>query len=249
MSERLKGKTAIITGGGTGIGLATAKLFHAEGANVVLAGTSDASLRAADDLGNRAVAMRADMSRADDVQALVGLAAEKFGGLDILCNVAGASGPMFAFTECSEENFDTMVDVNLRAVFLTMKFAIPEMLKRGGGAIVNVSSTAALIGTPALGAYGAAKSGVVALTRTVALEYAKAGIRANSICPGPIDTPMLRAGLAQNPNATAYFQDLVPMGRIGQPEEVAAAILFFASPEASYITGATLPVEGGQTAA
>lgn len=249
MSTRLNGMTAILTGGGSGIGLAAAKLFHAEGANVVLAGTSDASLRAAEGLGDRAIAMRADVSRAGDVQALISLAVSRFSGLDILCNVAGSTGSMVSFTESSEENFDEMVNVNLRAVYLTMKFAIPEMLKRKGGAIVNVSSTAALIGTPSLGAYGAAKCGVVALTRTVALEYAKAGIRANSICPGPIDTPMLRMGLAQNPDAAAYFERSVPMGRIGKPEEVAAAIVFLASPEASYITGVTLPVEGGQTAA
>ena len=231
------------------MGLAAARLFHAEGANVVLAGRSDASVRVAEELGDRAIAMRADVSQAGDVQALVGLAVSRFNGLDILCNVAGASGSMVSFTESSEQNFDEMVDVNLRAVYLTMKFAIPQMLKGKGGAIVNVSSTAALIGTPSLGAYGAAKGGVVALTRTVALEYAKAGIRANSICPGPIDTPMLRRGLAQNPDAHAYFENSVPMGRIGKPEEVAAAMLFLASPEASYITGVTLPVEGGQTAA
>jgi NAD(P)-dependent dehydrogenase (short-subunit alcohol dehydrogenase family) len=241
--------TAILTGGGSGMGLAAARLFHAEGANVVLAGRSDASVRVAEELGDRAIAMRADVSRAGDVQALVGLAVSRFNRLDILCNVAGASGSMVSFTESSEENFDEMVNVNLRAVYLTMKFAIPQMLKGKGGAIVNVASTAALIGTPSLGAYGAAKGGVVALTRTVALEYAKAGIRANSICPGPIDTPMLRRGLAQNPDAHAYFESSVPMGRIGKPEEVAAAMLFLASPEASYITGVTLPVEGGQTAA
>ena len=140
-----------------------------------------------------------------------------------------------------------MVDVNLRGVFLTMKYAIPEMVRRGGGAIVNIASTAAIIGTPELATYAASKAGVVALTKVAAVEYGKQGIRVNAICPGVIETPMMTAGVAANPGMVEYLSGLVPMGRIGQPEEIASAILFPASEMSSYVTGSVLPVEGGQT--
>ena len=231
------------------MGLAAARLFHAEGANVVLAGRSDASVRVAEELGDRAIAMRADVSQAGHVQALVGLAVSRFNGLDILCNVAGASGSMVSFTESSEENFDEMVNVNLRAVYLTMKFAIPQMLKGKGGAIVNVSSAAALIGTPSLGAYGAAKGGVVAADQDRRARVRKGRHSCQLDLPWSHRHTDVAQGLGAEPDAHAYFENSVPMGRIGKPEEVAAAMLFLASPEASYITGVTLPVEGGQTAA
>jgi NAD(P)-dependent dehydrogenase (short-subunit alcohol dehydrogenase family) len=248
MAGRLEGKIAIITGAGSGIGLATARRFHGEGALLVLAGRSEAARNTATELGERAVGIRADVASAADVEAIVDLAISEYGGLDILCNVAGADPKMVLTAESTEAAFDEMIDVNLRGVFLTMKAAIPHLLAGGGGAIVNVASSAALIGTPSLGSYNAAKSGVLGLTRTVALEYAAQGIRANTVCPGVIATPMMDRGTAGNPEASEYLKQLIPMRRIGSAEEVADGMLFLASDESSYVTGIALPIEGGQTA-
>ena len=151
--------------------------------------------------------------------------------------------------EALESDFDKMINVNLRGAFLTMKFAIPAMLERGGGSIVNVASAAALMGTPLYGSYSAAKTGLLGLTRTIALEYAEQNIRANSICPGPIRTPMMEEALAENPAAADYLINMVPARRVGTAEEVANAVLFLASEQSSYITGVALPIDGGQTAA
>ncbi|WP_020109986.1 SDR family NAD(P)-dependent oxidoreductase [Nocardia sp. 348MFTsu5.1] len=248
MDKLLEGKTAILTGAGSGMGLATARLFHEHGANLVLADISGAQETTAKELGERAVAIQTDVSKTADSKAMVDLAVSEFGGVDILCNIAGANAPMMPFHESSEEDFDKMVNINLRGVFLSMKFAIPELLARGGGSIVNVASTAALIGTPQLASYSAAKSGVFGLTRTVALEYAERKIRANTLCPGTIKTPMMDQGIADNPGAYEYLRDLVPMRRVGTAEEIANGMLFLASDQSSYITGISLPVEGGQTA-
>lgn len=248
MDRLLEGKTAILTGAGSGMGLATARLFHKHGANLVLADISGAQDTTAKELGDRSVAIQTDVSKAADSKAMIDLALSEFGGLDILCNIAGAIAPMVSFHESSEEDFDKMVDVNLRGVFLSMKYAIPELLKRGGGSIVNVASTAALIGTPNLASYSAAKSGVLGLTKTVALEYAEQQIRANTLCPGTIKTPMMDQGIADNPGAYEYLRDLVPVRRVGTADEIANGMLFLASDQSSYITGIALPVEGGQTA-
>lgn len=248
MVERLKDKVAIITGAGSGIGLATARRFHAEGARLVLAGRSEAARIAADELGDSAVGIKADVSETADVQRLVELALSEYGVLDVLCNVAGADPIAMPFAEETDDVFDVMINVNLRGVYLTMKAAIPHLLASGGGAIVNVASSASLMGTPNLGSYSAAKTGVLGLTRTVALEYAAQGIRANTVCPGAIQTPMLDRGVASNPDAASYLIEMIPMGRIGRAEEVADAMLFLASDESSYLTGIALPVDGGQTA-
>ena len=244
-SGRLNGKVAIITGAGSGMGRATAKLFHAQGARVVLGDISGVQMEVARELGDGAVALHADVSAAADAKAMVDLAISRFGKLDTLCNIAGAPGELCALAEDSEAHFDFMVNVNLRGVFLTMKHAIPHMLENGGGSIVNVSSTAAIIGTPGLGVYGASKGGVLPLTRTAALEHAAQGIRVNTICPGMIDTPMLRHAEGTDTALVDAMADVLPMKRFGRPEEIAAAVLFLASDEASYITGVTLPVDGG----
>lgn len=248
MTNQLEGKTAVLTGAGSGMGLATARLFHKHGANLVLADISGAQETTAKELGDRAVAVQADVSKTSDAQAMIDLAVSEFGALDILCNIAGANAPMRPLHESPEEDFDKMINVNLRGVFLTMKFGISAMLERGGGVIVNVASTAALIGTPQLGVYSAAKSGVYGLTRSVALEYATQNIRANTLCPGTIKTPMMDQGIADNPGAYEYLRDLVPMRRVGTADEIANGMLFLASDQSSYITGIALPVEGGQTA-
>ena len=249
MVDRLKDKVVVITGAGSGIGLAAARRFHAEGAHLVLAGRSDAVQGAADELGARAVSIRADVSDAADVQCIIDLAVFEHGGLDVLCNVAGADPrSKMSFKEETDEDYDLMVNVNLRGVFNTMRAAIPCLLERGGGSIVNVASSAALIASPYLSTYSAAKAGVLGLTRTVAVEYASQGIRANTVCPGPIQTPMLERARARNPVAADHISEKIPMGRIGTAEEVAYAMLYLASDESSYVTGIALPVEGGQTA-
>lgn len=249
MKKVLEGKVAVITGAGSGMGRCTAELFYAEGARLVLADISGQEQDVAARLGDRAVALTADVRRAADAKAMMDLAIETFGSLDILCNIAGVAGALFPLAETTEENFDHMIDVNLRGVFLTMKYAIPLMVGGKGGAIVNVASTAAIFGTPQLATYAASKAGVVALTRVAAVEYAKSGIRVNAICPGVIETPMMHAGVAADPGMVEYLKGLVPMGRIGQPEEIAKPMLFLASDLSSYVTGCILPVEGGQTTA
>lgn len=249
MKNVLEGKVAVITGAASGMGLSAAKLFYQEGASLVLADISGKAEQVAVELGERAVGLTADVRRAADAKAMIDLAVNKFGGLDILCNVAGVSGSLVPLADTSEENFDQMIDVNLRGVFLTMRNAIPEMIKRGGGAIVNIASTAAIIGTPELATYAASKAGVVALTKVAAVEYGKFGIRVNAICPGVIKTPMYDRGVAANPGMVEYLTKLVPMGRIGEAEEIAKPMLFLASHLSSYMTGSVLPVEGGQTTA
>jgi NAD(P)-dependent dehydrogenase (short-subunit alcohol dehydrogenase family) len=249
VNKLLEGKIAVITGGGSGMGLSAAKLFHAEGASLVLADISGNEQKVAAELGARTIGITADVSRSADAKAMIDLAVSKFGGLDILCNVAGVDGSLLPLVESTEENFEKMIAVNLRGVFLTMRNAIPHMIKRGGGSIVNIASTAAIIGTPNLAAYAASKGGVLAITKAAAVEYAKVGIRVNAICPGIINTPMMQAAAAASPGATEYFARLVPMGRIGEANEIANPMLFLASDQSSYMTGAVLPVEGGQTTA
>jgi NAD(P)-dependent dehydrogenase (short-subunit alcohol dehydrogenase family) len=200
----------------------------------------------AKELGDRAISLTADVSKSAEIEPVIQLAVDTYGGLDILCNVAGIPGALVAMVDTTEEGFDQLINVNLRGVFLTMRAAIPHMIARGGGAIVNIASTAALIGTPELGVYAASKAGVVALTKVAAVEYGKHAIRVNAICPGVIETPMYTAGVAENPGMVEYLSGLVPLGRIGQPEEIASTMLFLASSASSYITGTVIPVEGGQ---
>jgi NAD(P)-dependent dehydrogenase (short-subunit alcohol dehydrogenase family) len=249
MEKQLEGKTAVLTGAGSGMGLATARLFYAHGANLVLADISGAQEKTAKELGDRAVPIQADVTRPEDAKAMIDLAGSKFGGLDILCNIAGAvTTPMCMFHEAPEADFDFMVNVNLRGPYLTMRFAIPVFLARGSGVIVNVASTAAVIGVPQLANYAAAKTGLLGLTKSIALEYADQNIRANTLCPGTIKTPMADVGIAGNPAAYEYIKNLVPMRRMGTAEEIAQGMLFLASDMSTYITGMALPVEGGQTA-
>lgn len=249
MNASMKNKVVVITGAGSGMGLTAAKLFHAEGAKLVLADVSGKEKDAAEALGSDAVAISVDVRKADQVKAMIDTAIAEYGQIDVLLNVAGSFGRQVALTETDEDLFDAMVDINLRGVFLGMKYAIPHMLERGAGTIVNVASTAALIATPKLVVYAAAKAGVVALTKGAAVEYGKQGIRVNAIAPGVINTPMHVAGVADDPSVTEYLKTLIPMGRVGEPEEIADALLFLASDRSSYITGQVLPVEGGQTVA
>lgn len=244
MGGRLKGKVAVVTGAGSGMGRAIAIRFAQEGAHVVIVDISGGAEVSAALAGAGAVACRADVSKAADVQRAIGLAVERFGRLDIICNNAGIQGPLAPTADYDEDEWDRVIAVNLKGVFLGMKYAIPEMLKVGGGSIVNTSSMAAIVAFPTLPAYSASKGGVSCLTRLTAAEYASQGIRVNAILPGAIDTGMTR-GMPKDYLDGAVAATL--MGRIGRPEEIANLALFLASDEASFITGTGTQVDGGYT--
>lgn len=243
--KRLDGKVAVITGAGSGIGRVAAELFAAEGAFVVCADLSGREAETAKHLGDNAIATSADVSVESDVIAMIEAAESHFGKLDILFNNAGFGGPRAPLHEQTLETWDSVLDVNLKGVFLGMKYGIPAMLRAGGGSIVNTASAAALTGFKSHAIYGAAKAGVVQLTKAAALDYAKQNIRVNAICPGMTWTGLV-PGYEQHPVPPADAPvPPQPMARWGLPSELAAAALFLASDEASFITGVALPVDGG----
>lgn len=250
---RLKGKTAIITGGGTGIGRGVALRFGLEGANVVVNGRRDGPIRAvAEEIraaGGNAIAVSADATRTPDITRIVKTALDGYGQLDILVNNAGTITSRTSVTDSTEADWDRMIDVNLSGVFRMCKGALPELI-RSRGNIVTIASVNGLNGAPARAGYGASKGGVVILTKGMALDHAKDGVRVNAICPAFIVTDLNRDMVAQLTRA-GQFDAIVakhPLG-IGQPEDVAAAAVFLASDEARWITGVALPVDGGMTAA
>jgi dihydroanticapsin dehydrogenase len=248
---QLEGKVAIITGAATGIGRATALLFAGEGASVVIADVNedDAQRTVAniEDEGGSARFVQADVSEAEDVQALMERAAEEMGGIDVIVNNAGAqrSGVV---TEFEESEWDLLMRVNPRSCFLGAKYGVPHLRERGGGSIVNVSSLAGLKGGPGMTAYSASKGAIIAFTRALAEELAPDNIRANSVCPGWIDTPFnepaieFMGGRAQQEE---MVQQTVPLKRQGTPEEIAPGILYLASDASSYVTGQELVIDGG----
>lgn len=247
------GKAALVTGSGAGIGRATALKFAAEGANVMVSDIHSAggeeTVAMIHDAGGHAVFQQADISKTADVRALVAGVVDEFGRLDCAVNNAGIEGQIAPMVDQTEANFDAIIAVNLKGAFLCMQAEIGHMLATGGGAIVNLSSVAGLIGFPGLSPYVASKHAVAGLTRNAALEYGKQGIRVNAVCPGGIDTRMLDS-LAEQATAGAQssaemMNPLHPMGRIGTPEEVANLIVWLCSPEASFMTGAVIPVDGG----
>ena len=248
---RLAGKVMLVTGGGSGIGQATALRAAREGARVVVtdiveAGGSETekALRAG---GGDGLFVHADVTRSADWERALGLAEERYGRLDILFNNAG-SNMIKPVTDVTEAEWDGLLALNLKGIFLGVKHALPLMLRGGGGSIVNMASSLGLIGIPAMAPYCASKGGVIALTRQLALDYAGRGIRVNCVCPGPTLTPRLRRYLESGAAAAADLMANVPMGRFAEPDEIAATVLFLASDEASYVTGAALVVDGGQTA-
>ncbi|WP_216905635.1 SDR family NAD(P)-dependent oxidoreductase [Nocardia noduli] len=245
-SGRLAGKVAVITGAASGIGRATATLFVREGARVVCADISGEEKQTAADLGESAVGVHVDVADPDAVKRMIATAVEEFGRLDVLFNNAGYGGPRGPLTEFDDDIFDRLVAVNLKSVYLGMKYAIPAMLANGGGSVINTASTAGLVGQKGQAVYAAAKGGVVQMTKSVALDFATEGVRVNAICPGMTWTALAHRGVGGPPPADSIPPQ--PMKRWGLPEEIAAAALFLASDESSFVTGTALPVDGGYVA-
>jgi NAD(P)-dependent dehydrogenase (short-subunit alcohol dehydrogenase family) len=245
------GKVAFVTGAGSGIGRATALAFAREGASVVVADVSEQGNRETahmiEELGGRTLALRCDVTRAGDVRSVLERTIETFGRLDVAFNNAGVEQEEAATAELAEEVWDRVIDIDLRGVFLCMKHEIPLMLEQGGGAIVNTSSGAGVKGFPMGAAYVAAKHGVIGLTRAAALDYARANIRVNAVCPGIIDTQMMDRVTGDTPEGRQRVISQEPIGRMGTPEEIAAAVLWLCSDAASFVVGHAIVVDGGQT--
>jgi meso-butanediol dehydrogenase/(S,S)-butanediol dehydrogenase/diacetyl reductase len=246
MAGRLAGKVAVVTGAASGIGAATARRFAAEGARLVLSDLNDdAGTALARELD--ALFVPADVADPAQVEALMQAAADRHGALHVVHNNAGI-GAFGKAPDLDVELWKRVIEVDLSSVFYGCRFAIPHLRRAGGGAIVNTASISGLAGDYGLLPYNAAKGGVVNLTRAVAIDHARENIRVNCICPGPIETPLLAPVLAV-PVAVEQYRDAIPMGRVGRPEEVAAAVAFLASDDAAYITGIALVIDGGVMAA
>jgi len=247
---KLDGKTALITGSASGIGRATALLFSEEGARVVVADFvvegGDETVRMIRESGGEAVFIEADVRRAEDVKKMIRAAVDVYGRIDILYNNAGVQGKWIFAGDTPDEEWDRIIDTNLKGVFLGSKYVLPVMLEQGGGVIINTASTAGLIGLPGLPVYCASKAGVIQFTRTMALEYAERNIRVNCICPGGIRTPM--SAPPPPGEAGPTFSHPFPMRKFGGPEEIAKAALYLACDDSAYVTGIALTVDGGWTA-
>lgn len=248
----MNNKVVVITGGASGIGRATAIAFAREGAKVII---GDIDIMAAENTvatiknaGGEAVCIRVDVTQSPDVQAMVTKAVSKYGGLDYAFNNAGLVGSTAGVVDTSEEDWHRVVATNLTGVWLCMKYEIPEMLKRGRGAIVNNGSVTGLVGSPGVVANVASKHGVSGLTKSAALQYATQGIRVNAVAPGLVRTALIDRITALQPGVEAVMLAAVPQSRWCEPEEIAEAVLFLCSERASHITGNVLPVDGGWTA-
>ncbi len=245
-------KIALVTGAGSGIGRATALVFAREGATVACSDidteSGEATVRMIEDLGGTASFVRADVSVGADVEAMVQTVVERYGRLDVAHNNAGIGGLGKPIVQHSLSEFERTMAVNTKGVFHGMKYQIPQMLKQGGGAIVNTSSMMGLVGLAGISAYSASKHAVVGLTRSAALEYGSKGVRINCICPGIIRTPINQKYWDEFPEAEKEWLSIEPIGRYGEPEEVAEVVVWMASDEASFMHGHALSVDGGATA-
>jgi NAD(P)-dependent dehydrogenase (short-subunit alcohol dehydrogenase family) len=249
MTTEFAGKVGLVTGGTSGIGRDTAILFAKGGAKVVIAGRRELegneTIELARAAGGDGLFVKADVSKASEVDALIQKTVEKFGRLDMAFNNAGIEGVWAPIVRQSEEDWDRTININLKGVWLCLKYEIRQMLKQGGGgAIVNMASTIGLVGSAGVAAYSASKHGVIGLTKTAALENAKSGIRINAVCPGFVETPMADR-ILRTPAVHKYVLSCHPIGRLGRPEEIAEAVVWMCSDRASFMTGQSLVLDGG----
>lgn len=254
MGKQFEGKVALVTGGSTGIGRVTALAFAREGAKVVVTNSSNIekgqeTIAMIKEIGGEAIHIKTDVSKAVEVEAMVNTVIKKYGRLDFAFNNAGCGDTLALTADLPEEEWDRTININLKGVWLCMKYEIKQMLTQGVGVIVNMSSIIGLVGMKGSPAYTASKGGVVQLTRTAALEYAQSGIRVNAVCPSFIATPMNKRLLANSPELESNIKNnLHPVGRLGEPEEVAEAVIWLCSDAASFVTGHPMAVDGGYLA-
>ncbi len=255
--KSFQGKIALITGGSSGIGQATAVAFAREGARIVIASRrvkeSEETIKLVKEAGSDGISVKTDVSQEAEVRAMVEKTIKAYGRLDYAFNNAGIEGDVAPLAEQNVGNYEAVLGINVRGVFFSMKYEIPQMLKNGGGAIVNMSSVGGLIGFPGFSLYIASKHAVLGLTKTAALEYAKSGIRINAVSPAVIETDMVdrfvgKIGVGKEGEMRQQLAAMHPMGRTGKPEEIASAVLYLCSDGASFVTGHTLVIDGGFTA-
>ena len=251
MIGKLQDKVIIVTGGGSGIGRVSALYFNSEGAKVVIADLdengAEETVEIIKEAGGRATYLKVDVSNSNDVEELVKRCVKENGRLDCAFNNAGIEGLTAPTADCTEDNWNRTIDINLKGVWLCMKYQILEMLKRGGGSIVNTSSVAGLVGVENRPAYVASKHGIAGLTKAAAIEYSNRNIRVNAICPGVTLTPLIERLISENPEFEAVRIARHPIGRLGAPEDIAKAAAWLLSDDASFVTGHIMAVDGGYT--